>query len=225
MSIASRVVKNSGFLFLASFVNNLMMFFLTLFTARFLGTYNFGLISSGTSLVGIFGVFCDLGLSTYAIQQVSRDKSLIRKYFGTTLVLRIICSLVTLIVYSGFVIVSGFTFEGMAVMLLLGIYMVINSLVGFYYSLFQSNEKMQYQTIANIIYSTSLFLIMVILLFSGASVIVVAGAYAVASFLSLLYAMFIKHKNYPKFSYNFDKSFMKELITNGVPFGITSIFT
>lgn len=68
MNVTSRVIKNSSLLLFASVINNVMTFILTLFTARYLGTYNFGLISSATSLGGVFGIFCDLGFATYAIR-------------------------------------------------------------------------------------------------------------------------------------------------------------
>ena len=225
MSITTRVIKNSSLLLATSFINNLMMFLLTLFTARYLGTSNFGLISSAISLVGVFTVLCDLGLSTYAIQKVSRDYSLTKKYFGTTFILRIIFSVITFFIFMVFVYLSNFTYEGNMVMIVMGIYMVFNSITTFYYSLFQSNEKMHFQTITNTVYSVSVFLIALIFIYLNANVIYVASSYALASILSATTGLIFKIRNYPKFEYCFDKEFLLELFKKGVPFGITAVFT
>ncbi|MCD7781501.1 MAG: flippase [Methanosphaera sp.] len=225
MSVANRVLKNSSLLIIASVINNVMTFILTLFTARYLGTYDYGLLSSATSFVGLFGIFCDLGLSTYAIREVSRDKSLLSKYFGTVFVIRVILSIVTFIIYMFFIWISNFTYDGTVVMLLLGIYMIFNSLTLANYSMFQSNEKMQYQTIGNVIYSVSVLLIILYIIHEKCNVIIVALGYPIAITLSFIYTVYITYKHYPRLTISLDKSFMKNLFAKGIPFGITSIFT
>ncbi len=225
MSVASRVIKNSSLLLIASIINNVMTFILTLFTARYLGAYDFGLISSATSLVGIFGIFCDLGLATYAVREVSRNKSLMSKYFGTVFFLRIIFSVVTCAIYLIFVLASNFTTEGTNVMILFAIYMFFNSLAFCNFSLFQSNEKMEYQTIGNVIYSVSVMLIIVVIILFGCNVTMVAAGYPIAITLSFIYTVYIVRKHYPRFKVVLERSFLRELISKGIPFGITSVFT
>lgn len=226
MNIATRVIKNSSLLIIASIINNIMTFILTLFTARYLGTFNFGLISSATSLVGIFNIFTDMGLATYAIREVSRDKTLMSKYFGTVFFLRVVFSVVTFIAYALVVILSNnFTKEGLDVMLIFGIYMIFNSLTLCNYSLFQSNEKMHYQTIGNVIYSVSVLLIILFIIFNGGDVIIVSAAYPIAIILSFIYTIYVIYKHYPRLTLCFEREFIKNLIVKGVPYGITYVFT
>ncbi|WP_304125857.1 flippase [Methanosphaera cuniculi] len=226
MNVASRIIKNSSLLIIASLINNLMTFILTLFTARYLGTYNFGLISSATSLVGIFEIFTDMGLATFAIREVSRDKTLTSRYFGTVFFLRVIFSVVTFIAYTLVVLLSHtFTPEGIDVMIIFGVYMIFNSLTLCNYSLFQSNEKMQYQTIGNVIYSASVLAIILLIIFNGGNVIIVSLAYPIAIILSFSYTVYIAIKHYPKLSLCLERAFLKKLITKGVPFGISYVFT
>lgn len=225
MTVTTRVVKNSSFLILTSITTNLMMFLLTLFTARYLGTYNFGLISSALSVIGIFGVFCDLGLGTYAIQKVSRDHSLTSRYFGTAFILRLIISVLIFIVYVLFSLFAGFTGEAFWVMFVVGLYMFFNSLTTFYYSLYQSNEQMQYQTIVNMVYSVGAFLLTLVFIYQGADVVWIASAYPISMFAALLCGYVFKFKHYPKFTYDMNRSFVRELFVNSIPFGVTSIFT
>lgn len=225
MTIATRVVKNSSFLILTSLISNVMMFLLTLVTARYLGTYNFGLISSALSVIGIFGVFCDLGLGYYAIQKVSRNHDLTSKYFGTAFVLRLILSIITFIAYVIFSYVSGFTGNAWGVMIVVGVYMFFSSLTNFYYSLYQSNEEMYYQTIVNTVYNVGVFLIALLFIYLKYDVVWIASSYPLAIILSFILGSFIKVRHYPKFTYDFSRKFLKELIVNSIPFGITGVFT
>lgn len=225
MSVTSRIIKNSGLLVIASLINNVMTFILTLFTARYLGTYDFGLISSATSLVGVFGVLCDLGLSTYAVREVSRNPDKCAEYFGTTYLFRIIFSLVSVSLYVIFVYMSNFSQKAFTVMMIFGVYLLFNSLAFFYYSLFQSNEKMHYQTIGNVIYSVSVLIIILIMIFNKTDVILVSAGYPIAMFLSFAYCAYIAHKHYPKFKIKLEKSFVVELFKKGIPFSITAVFT
>lgn len=225
MTVATRVAKNSGFLILASLISNIFMFLLTLVTARYLGTYNFGLISSALSIIGIFGVFCDLGLGFYAIQKVSRDHSLTSKYFGTAFILRIILSVLTFLAYIIFSFLSGFTGNALGVMIVVGVYMFFNSLTTFYYSMYQSNEEMHYQTIVNTVYNVGVFLLALLFIYLKCDVVWVAAAYPIAIILSFILGCIIKVRHYPKFTYDFSMDFLKELIVNSIPFGITSVFT
>lgn len=225
MSVTSRVIKNSSLLLVASVINNLMAFFLTLFTARYLGAYDFGLISSATSFIGIFGIFCDLGFATYAIREVSRNKEVTGVYFGTVFFLRVISTIITFIIYMLFVFYNNFALDASQVMSLFGIYLIFNSLVGCYYSLFQSNEKMMYQTMGNVIYSVSVLLIILFIIIQGGTVITVTAGYPIAMFLSFVYCTYIAFKKYPKFSVCLKKSFLKKIFIKGIPFGISSVFT
>ncbi|MEE3325040.1 MAG: flippase [Methanosphaera sp.] len=225
MSVATRVVKNSGFLVLASLISNVFMFLLTLVTARYLGTYNFGLISSALSVIGIFGVFCDLGLGYYAIQKVSRNHDLTSKYFGTAFVLRLILTIITFIIYVIFSYLSGFTGKALGVMIVIGVYMFFNSFTTFYYSLYQSNEKMHYQTIINTVYNVGVFLLALLFIYLKLDVVWIAATYPIAMILSFVLGWIIKIRHYPKFEFDFSRNFLKEIIVNSIPFGITSVFT
>ncbi|OED29854.1 flippase [Methanosphaera sp. WGK6] len=225
MNTASKIIKNSSLLIIATIINNLMTFILTLFTARYLGTYNYGIISSAISIVGILTVFTDLGLATYAIREVSRNTSLTSKYFGTVLFFRVIFSLIVFIFYIIFILNSNFNYETTLVMILFGIYMVISSLTYCYNSLFQSNEQVQYQTIGTVVYSVSVLLIILLIIFYNGNVISVAAGYPIAMFLSFIYTTYAAIKHYPKFKVSLEKSFIKELFVKGIPFGVSAAFT
>ncbi len=225
MSVTTRVAKNSGFLILASVITNVIMFLLTLVTARYLGTFNFGLISSALSAVGIFGVFCDLGLGYYAIQKVSRDHSLTSRYFGTAFVLRLILSVLTFFAFVIFSYLGGFTGDAFGVMIVIGFYMFFNSLTSFYFSLYQSNEEMHFQTIVNTVYNVGVFVIALLFIYLGYNVVWIAAAYPLAMIISFILGSAIKVKHYPKFTYDFSRDFLKEIVVNSIPFGITSVFT
>ena len=55
--------------------------------------------------------------------------------------------------------------------------------------------------------------------------IIVSLAYPIAIILSFTYTVYIAIKHYPKLGLCLERAFLKELITKGVPFGISYVFT
>ena len=84
---------------------------------------------------------------------------------------------------------------------------------------------MQYQTIGNAIYSISVLLIILVMIFDNCNVTMVAAGYPIAMFLSLIYSLFITVRHYPRFKFCRKPKFIKKLFIKGIPFGITAVFT
>ena len=57
MNKASRIAKNTGVLFAGQIIVYLFGFFITIYTARYLGVEGFGILSLALALTGIFNVF------------------------------------------------------------------------------------------------------------------------------------------------------------------------
>jgi len=82
MSVARRIARNTGLLMIASLFTNIMAFVWTLYTARYLGTVGFGILSAALALTGIFSVLADLGLSTYSTREVARAREKTAEILG-----------------------------------------------------------------------------------------------------------------------------------------------
>ena len=83
MNTIQRITKNVSVLFISQMLSYLLGFFTLAYTARYLGVAGFGTLSFALAFTGIFAVSMDLGLSTLAIREVARDKSITKDYVAT----------------------------------------------------------------------------------------------------------------------------------------------
>ena len=83
---------------------------------------------------------------------------------------------------------------------------------------------MEYQSISEIINAVTLFVGILICVFTKQSVIVVSLVYVIASIFVLFYNFAMCTRNYGLIHFQFDFKFWKYLISNAYPLAITSIF-
>lgn len=224
MSTVRTLVKNTSVLFLSQLISYVLAFFYTLYSARYLGTTNFGIISFATAISGLFAIGTDLGLSTLTIREVARDKSRTYKYLGNHGSIKLILSIVTMAALVVFVNIGTFDDITKYVVYLIGSSVIINAFGGIFSSLFRAYEQMEYQSIAEILNATLLFVGILVCVFTKQSVIMVSLVYVIASVAVLLYNFAMCTRNYGLIHFQFDLKFWKYLISNAYPLAITSIF-
>lgn len=88
--------KNVSFLTLAEIIIKIVLFFWTIFLARFLGANIFGQYDFINSFIVLFSLFPDLGVSLVLIREISQYKKRAPRYLGNTLILNFFLSLFSL---------------------------------------------------------------------------------------------------------------------------------
>ena len=224
MSTVRTLVKNTGVLFLSQLVGYVLAFFYTLYSARYLGTTNFGIISFATAISGLFAIFTDLGLSTLTIREVARDKDRTYKYMGNHGSIKLILSIITMMILVAFVNIGTFDETTKMVVYLVGSSVIINAFSGTFTSMFRAHEQMEYQSIADIINAVCMFIGVLYCVFTKQSVIAVSMVYLISSLVMLTYSFIICTRNYGLIHFQFDFKFWKYLIYHAFPLAITSIF-
>lgn len=94
MNTVQKIAKNSLVLLASNIISKILGFFYVMYTARYLRTEGFGILSFALAFTGMFGVFADMGFSTLTTREVARDKKLANKYLGNIAMMKLI--LVTL---------------------------------------------------------------------------------------------------------------------------------
>lgn len=224
MNTVRTLVKNTSVLFLSQLVSYVLAFFYTLYSARYLGTTNFGIISFATAISGLFAIFTDLGLSTLTIREVARDKNRTAKYMGNHGSIKLILSIITMLVLIAFVNIGTFDETTKIVVYLVGSSVIINAFSGTFTSMFRAHEQMEYQSIADIINAVCMFIGILYCVFTKQSVLAVACVYLISTLVMLTYSFIICTKNYGLIHFQFDFKFWRYLIHNAFPLAITSIF-
>ena len=124
-----------------------------MYTARYLGAAGFGILSFALAFTGIFGVFTDLGLQQLTIREVARDKSLASKYLGNIAVMKLILVIITFGLIALTINLLGYPEQTIKVVYLVALSIIFSAFSGMFYSIFQAYEKMEYQSVGQILSS------------------------------------------------------------------------
>lgn len=102
-TLKSKEVKNAGWIITGRVVQMVLSFLVSIFTARYLGPSNFGIINYAGAYVAFFTSLCTLGINSVIIKDFVDNPDEQGKAIGTTIVLRAISSLLSSIMIIGIV--------------------------------------------------------------------------------------------------------------------------
>jgi O-antigen/teichoic acid export membrane protein len=218
------IARNMGVLVLSQMISIILNFLYTLYVARYLGASGFGILSFALALTGIFVVFIDLGLNMLMVREVARNKSLARKYLGNIIVIKIFLALVTFLAIVLTVNLMKYSQETINVVYLIGLSVIFGSFSSIFTSIFQANEKMEYQSLSQILSSVLMFIGALIAIYYGLSLYALALLYFIVSTIILMYNTLTCFWKFvlPKLEINLD--FWKYILLEALPFGLTSVF-
>jgi len=231
MNIIQRIAKNTGVLLLSRIVSYILGFFYVMYTARYLGAAGFGILSFALAFTGIFGVFTDLGLRPLTVREVARNKSLAPKYLANVSAMKIILVSITFGLIALVINLLGYPKQTIKVVYLVALSVIFGAFSGMFYSIFQAFEKMEYQSLGQILNSTLILFGAIFAIKQGFSVIGFASIYFLVSIIALVYSFLIlrwKFSN-PTLAWSprkieIDWSFWKPTIKEALPFGVSGIF-
>ena len=188
MSSIRLVAKNTIILYLSQIISYGLVFFYTIYIARYLGANGYGILSFALAFSGIFSILADLGLSTLTIREVARDKSLSNKYLGNVLLIKIILSIVTFFVIILFVNLLGYSQQTINVVYFVSLSVILTSLSQIFYSIFQAFEKMEYQSLGQILSSILMFFGVLLVTYFGFDIVGFSLIYLISSVTILIYS-------------------------------------
>ncbi len=95
--LKSRETRNAGWLIGGRIIQMILSLFVGILTARYLGPDNYGLINYGSAYVAFFTALCNLGLNSVIIKDFVDHPNEQGEAIGTSLVMRAISSLLSVI--------------------------------------------------------------------------------------------------------------------------------
>ncbi|MDP3067023.1 MAG: flippase [Methanobacteriaceae archaeon] len=225
MSTVQRLAKNIGILLIAQIITYVLGFFITMYTARYLGAGGLGILATALSLTGILAIFSDLGTGTLMIREVARDTSLANKYLSNVVFIRVF--LIFLMIGMTVLTVFFFKYDQLTtiVIYLITLSVIIGGFNGVINAIFQSNQKMEYVSIGIIINSILMLIGTLFCIYYELSVIYFAILYVLSNILVFIYiiTVYIWKFSLPKVEINL--GFSKEIILMALPLSMASIFT
>ena len=218
------IIKNTFWLFLAEGINKGLMFVLTIIIANYLGVNDYGKFSFAFAFVALFSIFSDFGLSTILVRDVTRDKSLLRKYSTNVSFLKIFLGVITFFLIFGVTQFIDKTYEIRFLIYLAGVYVIINTFNDFLRSFFRVFEEMQYEALSKIVNGVTLLLFVGSFMFFKFPLVYLVLGYAVSSVLNLIFTIVLVSKNAGFSKSEFSFVFIKELLKEVWPLAISLYF-
>lgn len=225
MSRARIIAKNASVLLASQIISFIFGFLFIVYVARYLGVEGYGTLSFAIAFTSIMSVFADLGLSVLTTREVTRDKSLKEKYFGNIATIKIILSFLTLGLIIFFINLFNYPEGTINLVYIMALYVITVSFSNLFYAIFQAYEKMEYQSIGQIMNN--------ILLLSGAlfaisenlNITYFALTYLLVGLINLVYAFSICSWKLFTPRLKFDLNFWKPTLKEAWPLSVAVIFS
>ena len=224
MSTVKNLFMNTSWMMISQIIAGVFSFVWTILIARYLGVEDFGILSFGISFTSLITILLDLGITTYAIRDVSRDHDLASSYFGKLIPLKILLFIFTFVLSYFILILMGCATTSLIVTMVLVFQITFMSMNSLLLGGFQAFGKLKYQAISTFIYSLVQLIAVLIVIYFNLGVIYIAFTYVIGYFVSMIYLSFNTkiHITIPKFSW--DMNFCKKSLQYSLPFALTAVF-
>lgn len=224
MSTAKRFAKNTILLFISQIIVYGFGFFTTIYSAQYLGTAGFGTLSLALALNGILAVFSDLGLSTLLTREVTRSKSVTNKYLSNVILIKIFLVVLTLILLVVTVNLAKYSQETTYVIYLMFISYIFLAFSGIFGAVFQAYEKMEYQSIGNVLNAIILFGGVLFAIVYQKDIFFFAVLYSLGNITVLIFYIAVYLSKFQEVSFDFDIGFCKLTLMEALPLSLAMIF-
>lgn len=225
MNRTRTVARNTAALFIMTLGIKILAFLLTVRIARDLLAEGLGLYSFLLSFVLLAVPFGDLGISGLVLREYARDKSLIKNSFCDILGIKFVLFI--------FVYLLSFSLIGVlrqgSPTLYLGLLFFLAAFTVFSFGdyvrcIFDSQQKMHYQAIIELIRQSLVVGICLLFLRLGYGIVSLGVGYLIANVIAALIWIVCFRVKFGKVPYQIDFSTWKVWITKGVPFFLMSLF-
>jgi O-antigen/teichoic acid export membrane protein len=209
---------------LGQIISIIFGFFYNIYTARYLGAEGFGVLSFALAFTGIFGLLGDLGLSTLAIREVARDKSLSSKYLGNITSIKLFLVIITFGVIGISINILDYPQQTINVVYIIAASTLLTNLTQIFSSMFQAYEKLEYLSIGRVINGVLMLIGAFIAIKQNLSIVSFVSIYLFVNGIVLLYSICICSWKFVLPTLRIDFIFWKKIIKESLPFWLTSVF-
>lgn len=225
ISAAEKVIRNTTALIIGTILNKICSLFFFILVAKYFGDIGLGKYSFAISFTALFMVLGDIGLSTFAIKEVAKNKNLASKYLGNIAILKTILSFITLGIIFIAINILNYPLETRQVVYLIGISVFFNSISMSLRWIFQAFQKMEYEALINLAQGMLLFGFGLLALYIGSGLMGLAFAHLFTNIVIFYLSFTITNKIFVKPIFKIDWNFWKYLIKFAYPMGLMAIFS
>ncbi|RJP28988.1 MAG: flippase [Candidatus Omnitrophota bacterium] len=227
-NIINSIFKNFSSLILAQFAYKAMTFISMIIIARYLGVEGFGQISFALSFVWGFLFLADFGFVDLFVRDISKKREDINKYVGNILVLKTGIGLLNILAIFILALSLPFARQKIAVIMVLGVSVVLDSFVYFYRSIFRIRDKMEIEAALMVLESAMKLISLILFIKLGdfsTGIIIISFALLLVSLLNFSINSFICFVTNKRLKFSFDRGLCLYLIRSAFPFALIYIFS
>jgi O-antigen/teichoic acid export membrane protein len=213
---------------LAIFTSGLLIrglnFVYAIVIARMLGEVGLGKYATIAALVGMFGVFFELGLAQYVERSVAQDPSRARHLFWNLIALRMILSVIGIISISGLAVALGYESDMAFGVFLFTLTFALASVQMPLLAILSANERFGAVGMMEVIGQLTNVLVGITLLLMGMGYYALISTGFVAMPMEILFAVWaIRRYNLGPLPFQIDVKSWGSFIRASIPFGITAL--
>ena len=198
-----------------------LKFVSVIYLARILGAEGFGKINFATATLAYFMLLVNLGLNTYGIREIARDKERMKKYINNILTIKLLSSVFAFLLVAIFVYFLPKPLEIKKLILFFGF-----SLFTFSFTIdwvFMGIQRMQYIALARITQNLIYVTLIVTLVKIPDQILSIPLVQVGSALVAVLILMTVFVRKYGSFKLDFDFSFWKEILSQSFPMALSLI--
>ena len=223
-SIRQTIIKNTFWVTLGTVTAKIIRVLVIIYAARILGTEDYGIFTYVLSLVTIFTLFSDIGLTNILTRELTKKTDTRNEYFSTALIVKLAFLLATIILIAIFApLISKFE-EAKPLIMIVAFTVIFDSLRTFFYSIIRSQNKMEMEAGLNIIAEIITTVIVLVVFYKYPNIKALAYSFLVGNTIGLLVTVIFLRDYLVGTFINFRKSLVKPIIEASWPFAIMGIF-
>lgn len=162
-----RGLKNASYLTIGYFLSLFINFFGLIFIARLLGPSDYGIYAAVVAFVGLFTIINLTGITKVVLREGAKNLDKMGYYLERTTGIKILFTLIAIMACIIFAFLSPYSFREQFYIFVFSFTLIDNSFHGFFGSVFQAAEKMQYNSVLTILRSVLFVPISIAFLYMG----------------------------------------------------------
>ncbi len=218
------ILKNTFWMGASTTLIKIVRAVIIIYAARLLGTESYGIFTYAMSVVAIFAVVSDMGISSILIRELSKHTERMKEYFSTALVIKLILLCAMLLLVVGLApFVSHFE-AATSIMLIISLSVIFESLRGFFYSIPRAQSKMEAEAGISIVNEFLCTILIVGFFLQNPSPYSLALSFMIGNGVGLIIALFSIRRYIFGIAQHINWSLLMPLAKMTLPFAILGIF-
>jgi O-antigen/teichoic acid export membrane protein len=219
-SKAFQITRNLSSLTVGKTAGDLFTFLFFVVLSRVFGQEGVGHYSFAIALTGFLVVFADFGLYDYSVKEMSRRDRSATEYYGGVFLLRLILSLIVLTTLAILFPFLPFSTEAKLVIVLIGAYQIVYTLVDILAAVFVAHEDMHLAGVLEFTLRMFIALTGIGIAVMGGSLVTTMAAFPIVTSLYVIVTFTVVSKKYGSPQLKITWPFFSQTLQKAMPYAI-----